>query len=304
MMSIDQQTRHSNGSATRGDARPLSQTLGFCSALKLFGGAALLLAAGHAQAELEGVSGSASGAASQGAESGVEYCDQTLGTISIEEDTRAGWYSRYSRVYGTGSTVPALRLLVQQSNCFVIVDRGRGLQAGKAERELIRGDEGRAGSNFGGGQIVAADYVMIPEVLFAEKGANKLGAAAGGLMGKVGLGGFSSMVGKLSSNEASTMLTLVDNRSSVQISASQGQSKNYDFGVGGVTWGDGMAGGASAFTSTNAGKVVLAAFVDSYNGMVRSLRNYRAQTVKGGLGAGGRLGVQGGQTDASMEVGP
>lgn len=96
----------------------------------------------------------------------------------------------------------------------------------------------------------------------------------------------------------------VRRRPCVQISASQGQSKNYDFGVRGMTWGDGMAGGASAFTSTNAGKVVLAAFVDSYNGMVRSLRNYRTQTVEGGLGAGGRLGVQGGQTDASMEVGP
>ena len=36
--------------------------------------------------------------------------------------------------------------------------------------------------------------------------------------------------------------------------------------------------------------------------MVKALRNYKAQTVKGGLGTGGRLGVQGGSTAASAEV--
>ena len=36
---------------------------------------------------------------------------------------------------------------------------------------------------------------------------------------------------------------------------------------------------------------ITAAFADSYNQMVRALRNYRAQTVEGGLGKGGRLGV-------------
>jgi hypothetical protein len=32
---------------------------------------------------------------------------------------------------------------------------------------------------------------------------------------------------------------------------------------------------------------------------VSVVRNYKAQEVKGGLGTGGRLGVQGGQTPAS-----
>ena len=57
-----------------------------------------------------------------------------------------------------------------------------------------------------------------------------------------------------------------------------------------------------AYTSTPQGKVIFAAFTDSYNKMVRALRNYKAQTVRGGLGTGGRLGVQGGSTDASREV--
>jgi hypothetical protein len=44
-------------------------------------------------------------------------------------------------------------------------------------------------------------------------------------------------------------------------------------------------------TSTPEGKATVAAFVDAYNGMVRALKNYEAQDVKGGLGRGGTLNV-------------
>jgi len=33
---------------------------------------------------------------------------------------------------------------------------------------------------------------------------------------------------------------------------------------------------------------------------VKAVRNYKAQTVQGGLGTGGTLGVQGGSTPASL----
>jgi hypothetical protein len=42
--------------------------------------------------------------------------------------------------------------------------------------------------------------------------------------------------------------------------------------------------------------------MDSYNKLVKATRNYKAQAVKGGLGTGGRLGVQGGSTPASKEL--
>ena len=48
------------------------------------------------------------------------------------------------------------------------------------------------------------------------------------------------------------------------------------------------------YTNTAQGKVISAAFMDAFNQMVISLRNYKAQTVQGqGLGGGGRLGVDG-----------
>jgi len=246
--------------------------------------------------------GSAAGEATSGANSQLETCTETLGTVSIDEQTNAGWYSTYQSQYRMGSTIPALRLLIQQSNCFVIVDRGRGLQARTRETELMRGEEGRAGSNYGKGQIAAADYTIIPEVILSDRGGSGAAGGLGGLLGRAG-GLLAGLAGAVSTNEAGTILTLIDNRSTVQLAAAEGFSKNMDFAGMGALFGGGAAGGAGAYTSTPQGKVIFAAFTDSYNKLVIALRNYKAQTVKGGLGTGGRLGVQGGSTDASKEVG-
>ncbi len=248
--------------------------------------------------------GAAAGGTSSEANSQLETCSETLGTIMIDEQTNAGWYSAYQSQYKMGSTVPALRLIIQQSNCFVIVDRGRGLAARSREADLIRGEEGRAGSNFGKGQIAAADFTMIPEVILSDRGGTRAGGGLGGLLGRSGFGAaVAGIAGSMSTNEAGAILTLVDNRSTVQLAAAEGYSKNVDFAGMGALFGGGGGAAAGAYTSTPQGKVIFAAFTDSYNKMVRALRNYKAQTVRGGLGTGGRLGVQGGSTDASREVG-
>jgi hypothetical protein len=56
-------------------------------------------------------------------------------------------------------------------------------------------------------------------------------------------------------------------------------------------FGGGVGGGAGGYTNTPEGKVLAAAFADSFNQMIRALRNYKAQQVKGGLGKGGNLKV-------------
>lgn len=249
------------------------------------------------------VTGAAGGATAAGENSSLEKCGETLGTLRIEENTGAPWYGYYASNYQLGSTVPVLRTMIQQSNCFVIVERGRTMNTMNAERALIRGEEGRAGSNFGGGQIAAADYTLSPEIMMSNRGTE--GATLSGLTSRLGglLGvAAGAAAGSMSSNEAGTILLLIDNRSSVQIASSEGYSKNTDFGFVGGLFGGGSALGGSAYAKTPQGKVVVAAFVDSYNKMVVALRNYKAQTVKGGLGTGGRLGVQGGQTDAAREI--
>ncbi|CAH0354429.1 CsgG/HfaB family protein [Aquabacterium sp. CECT 9606] len=242
------------------------------------------------------VTGAVGGSSAEAQNSALESCGETLGTLAIEEDTNAPWYYQL-RDHQLGSTVPVLRMMIQQSNCFVIVERGKSMNNVMREREFARGEESRAGSNFGKGQLVAADYTMSPSIQFSGKTGGGSAFGGGGTLGMI-----AGLAANVSRNEASTTLLLIDNRSGVQISASEGSAKNFDFGGFGAAFGGGGIGGGGGYSKTPQGKVVMAAFADSYNQMVKALRNYKAQTVKGGLGTGGRLGVQGGDTAASREI--
>jgi hypothetical protein len=242
------------------------------------------------------VSGSAGGASAEGNNGQLEKCAETLGTIALDEDAQAPWYYELRR-NSLGSTLPVLRLMIQQSNCFVIVERGRSMNNMMRERQLESSGEMRQGSNFQKGQMVAADYTMQPSIQFSGRTG---GAAAGLLTGK--LSALGAVAGNVKRNEASTTLLLIDNRSGVQIAAAEGTAGNFDFGLFGAGFLSGLAGGGGGYSNTPQGKVVVAAFADSFNQMVKSLRNYKAQTVKGGLGTGGRLGVDGGSTPASKEL--
>ena len=242
------------------------------------------------------VTGAAGGESAENRNSALEHCDESLGTLGVQEDTAAPWYAQL-RGYQLGSTVPVLRLMIQQSNCFVIVERGAAMANMRTERALEQSGESRGGSNFGKGQMVAADYTMSPTIQFSQK----TGQSAAGVATRF-LGAFGALAGSVGTNEAATTLLLIDNRSGVQISAAEGTGKNMDFGLFGAAFGGGLAGAGGGWSSTPQGKVIVTAFADSYNQMVKALRNYKAQTVKGGLGTGGRLGVSGGTTAASREA--
>lgn len=246
------------------------------------------------------VTGAAGGSTAEGTSSQLERCDESLGTLAVVEDQNAPWYGDL-REYKLGSTVPVLRLMVQQSNCFVVVERGRAMDNMMQERAFEQSGEIREGSNFGKGQIVAADYTVSPSITFSKKGTSGLGGAIGGLFGRAG-SIVGAVAGGLKANEASTTLLLIDNRSGVQLAAAEGSAKNYDFALFGSVFGSDAGGSLGGYTNTPEGKILTAAFMDSYNKLVRAVRNYKAQTVKGGLGTGGRLGVQGGQTPASKEL--
>jgi hypothetical protein len=124
------------------------------------------------------------------------------------------------------------------------------------------------------------------------------GAAIGGRFGAVG----ALLGGSMNSKEASTILTLIDNRSSVQLAAAEGSARNVDFGALGGLFGGGVGGVGGGYSNTAEGKVIVAAFTDSYNNIVKAVRNYKAQEVQGGLGTGGQLGVQGGSTPAGKAI--
>ena len=266
-------------------------------------GAALLLAGCETTSMKMGspeaktvATGSAAGAATSGENPALENCDSPLGTVSLVENQSAGWYTILTGEYKLPPTSNLLRLLVQQSNCFVVVERGAaGMRAMGRERELMQSGEMRGGSNFGKGQMVASDYGMSPEIVFSADNAGGIGGVLGGLIGGGGGRAVAAIGGGLQTREASAMLTLVDNRSGVQVAASEGSASKTDLNLFGGLFGGRAGAGLGGYTNTPQGKVLTAAFMDAYNQMVRSLRNYRAQSVQGqGLGGGGRLGVDGG----------
>lgn len=244
--------------------------------------------------------GAAGGANAQNANSQLERCDRSLGTLAVVEDTQASWYGILTGQWGLGSTTPVLKLMVQQSNCFVVVERGRAMNNMMQERALEDSGELRKGSKFHKGQMVSADYSMSPSITFANNNAGGASGALGGMSGALGVLG--AIAGSMNVKEASTLLTLIDNRSSVQLAAAEGSARNMDFGAIGGLLGSAAGGIGGGYSNTAEGKVIVAAFTDSYNNLVRAVRNYKAQEVQGGLGTGGQLGVQGGSTPAGKAI--
>ncbi|TXI21280.1 MAG: peptidoglycan-binding protein [Ottowia sp.] len=280
-------------------------------ALLLAAGAALLLSGCETTSMKMGspeaktvATGSAAGAATSGENTALEKCDSPLGTVSLVENQTAGWYTILTGEYKLPPTSNLLRLLVQQSNCFVVVERGAaGMRAMSRERELMQSGEMRGGSNFGKGQMVASDYALSPEIVFSADNAGGIGGVLGGLIGGGSGRAVAAIGGGLQTREASAMLTLVDNRSGVQVAASEGSASKTDLNLFGGLFGGRAGAGLGGYTNTPQGKVISAAFMDAFNQMVRSLRNYRAQSVQGqGLGGGGRLGVDGGAAPSQTYV--
>jgi hypothetical protein len=237
------------------------------------------------------VSGAAGGSTSAGADPSLERCEQTLGTIAVDDGREADWYGRFGSATQVTSIEPLLRLAVQQSNCFIITAIGNQRSDARLSRitEIQRNSgEYRAGSKQEKGQRVAADYYLEPQIIISDAAIGGVGATLGGLVGNRAIG---ALAGGLQSKASVVTLSLFDIRSAVQISAAEGSSTATNYGAALGAFGGGAAGGLAGFSKTPEGKATVAAFIDAWNKMVVALKNYKAQEVKGGSGRGGVLKV-------------
>lgn len=186
------------------------------------------------------VAAGAAGGASHTGNDKLEHCFAPVGTASFIEDTSARWYQMLTGTYKLPSTATLLRLLAQQSNCFIVVERNEGFQAIQGERALEQSGELRRGSHYGKGQMVAADYAITPSITFSSENKGGLGGAAlfGLASGVPYIGLLGSLVGSIRRNEAATVLVLTDNRTGVQLAIAEGSASNMDIGMlGGLGWG-------------------------------------------------------------------
>lgn len=236
-------------------------------------------------------SGGAAGGTSAGANPNLERCSAPLGTLAVDDGRGKEWYASFGQATQVTSIEPLLRLAVQQSNCFVITSIGNNRTESKlsaiTDKQRNSG-EFRAGSQQQKGQRVAADYYLEPAIIINNSATGQL---AGGLAGLIGGGRFAGLAGGLETKASVVTLSMFDIRSGVQIAISEGNATSTNFGAALGAFGGGAAGGLSGFSRTPEGKATVAAFMDAYNNMVVSLRNYKAQQVKGGLGKGGTLKV-------------
>ncbi len=234
--------------------------------------------------------GSAGGATAVNANATLERCERPVGTAAFIEDTGSQWYGILTSRYKLPSTTMVLRQLAQQSNCFVVVERGRGMAAIQGERALERSGEMRQDSNFGKGQLVAADYAITPSITFSASDTGGLRGAVAGLPGRLGIIG--GVAGGVSSKEASTVLALTDNRSGIQVAIAEGSASKWDFDVSTAVFGSRGIGSLGGYQNTPEGKVLVGAFTDAFNQLVIAVKNYSPQQAPAGskgLGTGGSL---------------
>jgi hypothetical protein len=212
------------------------------------------------------VQGAAGTSGSKG-DDGLEHCDKPMGAVAVHEvqDDMLGYLRRYS----LQSPVALIRMMIQQSNCFIVVERGVGMQNMAQERQLASAGQARAGSNVGEGQMVAADFVLTPGVVFSDNNSGGIGAGIGNYFGRTA----GAIAGGLKFKEAQTSMLLADVRSGVQVASAEGSTKKADISLGGALWGGGTAGSGGGYSSTNEGKIIAAAFMDNYNQLVQVIRN-------------------------------
>lgn len=221
----------------------------------------------------------------------IPRCAQSLGNLAVEEPQR-NWWAELK----LGSPEALIKVFVQQSGCFSLVDRGAGLAAAQRERALASGGDLRQGSNIGGGQIVAADYVLVPDIISqnARASGNNLGGALGGLLGNRTLG---AIAGSLSFNSSTADVTLaVTNVRTTQIMATidgHGNKTDIGFGLGGGVFGYGGFGaaGATGYNNTEIGQVITLAYLDAYTKLVDQLGGLNPAVAGGASAAAAQQSV-------------
>jgi len=240
----------------------------------LFAGAALAALVSTSPALADASSGHKDQAAG---EQQIPTCTHRIGTLALVPPEK-NWYSELN----LGSPEAIIKIFVQQSGCFTMVNRDRAMQSRNMERALADSGELQRGSNFGRGQVKAADYFLQPDIVSTNKnsGGGGAGAAVGGFLGH--FGGWGGAVGALAGSinvkkgEANVTLSLVNGRTTEEEALTEGYARKTDVSWGGgggyaSWWGGFGAVGASGYQNTEIGQIIVLAYLDAYKKLVAQL---------------------------------
>ncbi|MBS0476188.1 MAG: penicillin-binding protein activator LpoB [Proteobacteria bacterium] len=238
------------------------------------GAIALVLVATTATPALAGDKGSSGRQAQAKGTREIPRCTRNLGTVAIVEPDNQWW-----RELSLGSPEAIIKIFVQQSGCFSLVNRGRAMQSRAMERAMADNGELQAGSNLGKGQVKAADYFLQPDIVSTNK--NSGGNAIGGILGGIGGGlfghGAGAILGGISvkKGEANVTLSAVNARTTEEMALTEGYYRKSDlgWGAGGGLFGGGAFGGAAGggYQNTEIGQIIVLAYLDAYTKLVSQL---------------------------------
>jgi len=200
----------------------------------------------------------------------IPNCSRKLGALAIHEPQERWWVP-----LGLESPEALLKVFVMKSGCFTLVDRGAGFAMAQQERALAGAGTLQGGSNVGAGQVRAADYILVPDVV--SRNGNASGTNVGGILGGFLPGGFGAVAShiNISSKTADVVLTITNVRTSEQQAMEEGHGSKTDVGFGfGGGWGGwgGFGGmGISNYQNTAIGQVMVLAYIDAYTKLVGDL---------------------------------
>jgi curli biogenesis system outer membrane secretion channel CsgG len=202
----------------------------------------------------------------------IPICTKKLGTIAIVEPDNQWW-----RELNLGSPEAIIKVFVQKSGCFSLVNRGRSMASRNMERAMADSGELQEGSNLGKGQVKAADYFLQPDIVSSNK--NSGGNALGGVLGAFGsrFGALGAIAGGISvkKKEANVTISLVNARTTEEEALVEGYARKSDlsFGAGGGGFFGGGFGGAAGggYQDTDIGQVIVLAYLDAYTKLVSQL---------------------------------
>jgi curli biogenesis system outer membrane secretion channel CsgG len=222
------------------------------------------------------VSGSGGPAGAHKASKQLQRCDGPVAVVSLKEN--ASGYTGIGRGGLPESPLPLVRVIMQQSGCFRIVDRNSGLKSTIEEQELKDAGvlKAEAPGNVKKGQGIMAQYTVVPSLTFSEQDA---GSNIGGVLAALGLDKFAGLAEKVKFKEAQVVLLLTDNETTEQISSATGAARTADVGLGGLAFGGGLGAGGMGWSNTNEGKVIAAAFLDAHNNLVQQARTLAAKAL-------------------------
>jgi len=201
----------------------------------------------------------------------LPHCDRPLGTAAVQEPQTRWWTE-----LGLSNPEVVIKMFALKSGCFRMVDRNAGLAMRNQESGLNSSGDLQRGSNIGRGQVLAADYFLIPDI--ARSNSNSGGGNIGGALGGFLPGGWGAIAGgiNIKKKEANTLITLVDARTTEQLYIAEGAAKKTDIGFAAGGFGGGWGGwgglAGSGYDNTDIGKVVMAAYFNAFVDMVHYLQ--------------------------------